>query len=235
MARSIEILSLIRLLDETGWSVQDCMDYIREGAQSNPDISPGERAEGVENIHKIRAVISSLLNAKRAPQRELSDEIIQKVLEIFGDEDLDEYLTILELKGVPGIVTRWKKLRVLQVVLLPGERVTDYVRQATTCYLYGLYNAAAILCRAVLQFALEEAFQRRGGLDLSRVGRRDYIDSLIKFALNTKIISPELAGQAHKIRKIGNDSVHKANCSEAKALDAIGYTGRVLAGIYGQT
>jgi len=233
MAHSTEILSLLQLLDETGCSIQDCMDYVREGAESNTDISDEERAEGLKNIQRIRDAITSLVNAKRVPQRELSDEFIEKVLKIFGNEDLDEYFRILELKAIPGIVKRWKRLRALQVILLPGERVTDYVRQAATCYLYGLYNAAVILCRAVLQFALEEAFERRGGLDLSRAGRADYIESLINFALNTKVISAELGGQAHKIRRIGNDSVRKANCTASKALDAIGYTGRVLAGIYG--
>ena len=40
------------------------------------------------------------------------------------------------------------------------------------CYLHGLPTAAAILCRTVLQFALEEVISNVGGVRHEKIDRR---------------------------------------------------------------
>jgi len=111
------------------------------------------------------------------------------------------------------------------------------MRQATTCYLYGLPSAATALCRTVLQFALEEAFATRGGisLHLSKIDRKDYLKKIINFARSSKVLSPRLTTTAHEIREAGNNSIHTSACNESEALTTIKKTGEVLEHIYGRT
>lgn len=240
MAQSTEVLYLLDLLDEIdemsiGYLWGFLHDEVHHGSLSK--IFKFLDAERVKELKTARSIVRRLVEAKQEPQRELNDERIKTLVGFLQDELLDEHFTRLELQRIPGIVARWKQLREVPVVLLPGEKVTNYLRQATTCYLYGLPNAAAILCRAVLQFGLVEALERRGGMDLSRVDRKDYLKSLINFSGMTKpkVLSPELATKAHRIRKVGNDSIHQSTCSEPKALTTIKETGEVLAHIYGRT
>jgi hypothetical protein len=237
MPQSTEILSLLQLLDEVGTTIGYLSGYVHDMDKEQPGYFRVLNADEVKDAQILQRFTSSLVKAKREPERELTDEMIQHLIGILGDEFLDEHFTILELKRVLGIVKRWKKLRAFKVVLLPGEKVTHYLRQATTCYLYGLPDAAVILCRAVLQFALQEGLAAPGGisLDLSGVDRKDYLEKLINFARNKRVLSDDLTTRAHRIRKLGNKSVHQSNCSDSDALGAIKESGEVLAHIYGRT
>ncbi len=119
-------------------------------------------------------------------------------------------------------------------MFLPDEKVTNYLRQATTCYLYGLPDAVAILCRATLQYALEEAFELREMLqNLREINGMAYLEKLIDLAEHKGIITPELTTQAHDIRKVGNNSVHESSCSQTKARSTLQNTGEILMHIYG--
>ena len=123
-----------------------------------------------------------IVKAKQTPTRDVSNELIQVIVDALGEKVLNEFFTRLELQMIPDMVRRWKKLRALNFVGLPERRVSDYLRQATTCYLNGLPTATAILCRTVLQFALEEAIPTLGGirLEVNRHDRHNWLVNLIK-------------------------------------------------------
>ncbi|HLA80851.1 MAG TPA: DUF4145 domain-containing protein [Thermoleophilia bacterium] len=243
MAQSTELLYLLDLLDEIdGMSIGFLWgflhDEVRDGSLSK--IFKFLDAEKVKELETGRLLVRAFVKAKREPQRELNDERIKRLFGILqneGDECLDEHFTRLELQRIPGIVARLKKLRGMPVVLIPGEKVADYLRQATTCYLYGLPNAAAALCRAVLEFALNEKLGALGGISklIDKVDRKDHLEKLINFARNTKILSDELATKAHNIREVGNNAIHKSACTERQALETIEKMGEILSHVYGRS
>jgi hypothetical protein len=237
MALSEDIISLLRALLDAELTIYFAIDAVEQSHLLFGERNTQNHNRYVEAAEEWGDLTGALAAAKLGPVKELNEEVVQSLEEIVGDERLDGHFTVLALGEVPRVVARWKKLKTVPVALLPGQRVTAYLRQASTCYLHGLPDAAAILCRAVLQFALEEAFATRGGvsLDLSKVDRKDYLEKLVNFAQNTRILSPQLATKAHRIRKLGNDSIHQNPCGEADALVTIKETGEVLSHIYGRS
>jgi len=233
MNTSGEILSFLGLLDEAGTDLDLVYHFVDDYARDDPKALRILDAAEVKTVQDFRAVVSKIVRARQEPSRELSEEMIRIILGILSDEALNECFTRLELQMIPEIVRRWKNLRAVQLVLLPTKpEVADYLRQATMCYLHGLPTAAAILCRTVLQFALEEAIPNVGGVRLGEVDRRDWLMKLIHLASSTKTLPVELVTIAHRIREVGNDAVHSGVCAEARALATIKDTGEVLAHIY---
>lgn len=147
------------------------------------------------------------------------------------DEELDECFTLDALSAVPGIVSRWKKLKELLVDLLPDNRVMGYLRQATTCYLYGLPDATAVLCRAAIEAALTDKLGSLGGTLLADLK----LAGLIDLAQKTSVLTTDMAGKAHRIRKVGRDAIHNVGCSEPEARVQIRETAEALQHIYGRT
>lgn len=243
MALSKEILNLLDLIDKIdGIDIDYLEDFLRCEVESGSlsEMFKFLDAEQVKELKTARGLAHKRVKAKQGPSRELSNELIETldgILQNEGDEILNEYFTRLELQRIPGTVARWKKLTKTPVVLFPGEKVTEYMRQATTCYLYGLPSAAAVLCRTVLEFALKEKFGQLGGISklIDKVDKKDYLEKLINFAANTKILSAELVGTAHDIREVGNKAIHASTCTEIEAFEAIKNTGEILTHIYGRT
>lgn len=234
MGTSREILSFLDLLDKVGTDLGYVDGYVHDIARDDPKAFRFLNATEVKAAQDIRTIVSSIVKARQEPSRELTDEMIQSILGILGDRALDECFARLELKMVPEIVRRWKNLRAVQVILLPSRKeVADYLRQATTCYLHGLPTAAVILCRAVLQFTLEDAIPNLGGVSLGEVDRRDWLMKLINLASGTKTLPPELVTKAHHIREVGNEAAHSGTCNETLALATIKEAADVLTHIYG--
>lgn len=235
MATSSGILAFLDLLDEVGTDLGYVHGFVHDTVRDDLINFRFLNAAEVRAAHDIRTAVSKIVNARQELSRELSDEVIRILVGILGDGTLDECFTRLELQMIPEIVRRWKNLRAIEVVILPSRKeVADYLRQATTCYLHGLPTAAVILCRAVLQFTLEDAIPKVGGVSLGEVDRRDWLMKLINLASSTKTLSPDLVAKGHRIREVGNEAVHSGTCSEDLALATIRETADVLTHIYGK-
>lgn len=243
MALSKEILNLLDLIDKIdGIDIDYLEDFLHCEVESGSlsEMFKFLDAEQVKELKTARGLVHKRAKAKQGPSRELSNELIETldgILHNEGDGILDEYFTCLELQGIPDIVARWKKLCRIPIVLIPGEKVTEYIRQATTCYLYGLFSAAAVLCRTVLEFALAEKHAELEGIlkPVDRGSKEGYLEYLINCAGRRKILSDKLVTDAHRIRKVGNGAIHVSTCSEMEALKTIKNTGEILSHIYGRT
>lgn len=229
---SEKLLELLRLIDYwPGW-----IDYFREHFEDMekddpPYQSDEERREAEKASRIIRTAAKRLVDAKREPTlMSTSDQVTRVLRDIVSDTEIDQVFTVEALSIVLGALSRWKKLEDLHVGSLPGERVTRYLRQATTCYLWGLPDAAAVLCRAGLESALLEALAGRLG---GAMPQEPNLEALINFAHTSRILDDEMAGKAHRIRRVGNDAVHKISCSEQEARLQILETADVLQRIYG--
>ncbi len=245
MALSQEILDLLKALAERNLAVDFPIAAVEGLDEFSDGFTSEERNKFLKNWSTKRNFVRALVETRMGPALQLNedDEILAEISEGAAPEDydLDEHFTISVLREVPRIVARWKKLRGVRVRLLPGPKVRDYVRQASLCYLYGLFDATAILSRAVLQFALEEAFSTPGGISLGvdTMRGKDRLEMLIDFAGKTKLSSSakilplDLVSKAHGIRRLGNKSVHKSSCDEKEALAVITDTVKILKHIYG--
>ncbi len=231
MARSQELLQLLRSLDQAEVGVQYLIEHLQDlMADYPPYQSDEERAEAEETRKDIRRLTEQFVKIKQEPIPLKFGDAGLKALEGFVDKELlDEYFTIRLLGSVRGIVSRWGRLKALRIVLLPGAKVTQYLSQAITCYLHGLYDAAVVLCRAVLEFALREKLGTLGGV---KPGSLE-LEHVIDFCRNARILSDELTGKAHRVRRVGNDAIHRTICSESEALAQIRETGEILESLYG--
>ncbi len=252
MALSKEILNLLDLIDKIdGIDIDYLEEFLRCEVESGSlsEMFKFLDAEQVKELKTARTLVGKVAKTKEVPvlSRELNDEFIEEVFGMLhkGDEILDEHFTHLELQMIPDTIARWKKLTRVQIVRFPEKKVTDYMRQATTCYLYGLPSAAAVLCRTVLEFTLEEKLGDFGGISKLKGNsdrKDDRLFNLIKTAGitkvgKTKILSGEfdLVRKAHDIREVGNNAIHKNTCTEEEALEAIKNTGEILSHIYGRS
>ncbi|MBI3077607.1 MAG: DUF4145 domain-containing protein, partial [Deltaproteobacteria bacterium] len=163
---------------------------------------PDERPEEI-----LGGFTAVFVKAKQQPQRELTPELVQELQPLL-ERDLDRYFTILALRETPQIVERWKKLRALDYVVMPGKNVRGLIWQAVNCYLYGLPSAAPVLCRSVPELALKESFVAREGPILPGT-----LEGLVEFARRSKALPNALATKADRIRVLGNKAVHRGGCS----------------------
>ena len=233
MTTSRDVLSLIDLLDEVGTDVAYLQGYVGDMAASDPGYFRTVTPSEMEDVKALRRLIARVVQAKRAPSREVSDEVVQVVTDTLGDEYVDECFTRLELPLIPGMVARWKKLRALRFVGFPEDRVSDYLGQATTCYLHGLPTASVILCRAVLEFVLQQAMSALGGVSLraKRKGESD-LTYRINVAAEMGLFPPGIVSKAKRIRDKGGKAVHHGMCSEGEALSTLTATREVLGQVY---
>jgi hypothetical protein len=230
---------LLDLLATVDWPPEFSVDYLRDSYHHTPpeDLPVGSQTERLESNQQrdwFREVVSLTVSGKLQPKLRGVEEVQEDVALFtldhpYLDARLNEYFTLELLYIVPGVVRRWKQLRELTVGLIPGPRVTDYLRQATICYLYGMPSAASILCRAALEFALEERFiEVLGGSS-----RRSDLDGLIQSCRSKGLLTEQLAVTADLVRRAGNRAIHQATSTETEALTQIQRTGDILIHLYG--
>lgn len=229
MALSQRILDLLDVVD---WPPELSVDYLRD-AYEQPDswlqfCSEEERAESRELRHVIHSLISREIKARLEPRLDALSELGEEIPDAAVDNRLDEYFTVQLLASVAGVVRRWKTLGPLLVVSLPSARVNAYMREATTCYLHGLFNAAAVLARAVLEFALKEKVGELGGAIPAESGMR-----FINGAISALGFPRALAVKARHVWSIGGTAIHEASITEADTFRQVRETAEVLSHLYG--
>jgi len=245
MELSKEILSFLHWLDSNKLTFDS--EYIQDMLI---DLEEKEK-DGLERYIAIRLmirkIISKYFKSKSAPIIESVEELKELLSDISGidelgelidefseaaDEDyLNTYFTEKSLSEVPKYVNRLRKLSTLKVGRAPGKKVENYFRQATNCYIYGLYDAVATLSRTVLQFTLEEALKKKKCIILP-VGNEGYIERLISIAEMALILNRENALLANNIRKIGNKAIHNNSTNEIEACQVIQDTAIIISKIY---
>jgi hypothetical protein len=229
MALSQRILDLLNVVD---WPPEISVDFLRDSYEQ-PDSwlhisSDEERAESREIRLVIQSLMSSKVGARLEPRLDALSEWGEEIPVGGIDNRLDEYFSVQLLASVVGVVRRWKTLGPLLVVSLPSGRVNAYMREATTWYLHGLFNAAAVLARAVLEFSLKEKVGELGGAIP--------VESTMRFitsASGALGLSPTLAAKARNVWRVGGTAIHEASVREVEALRQIRETAEVLSHLYG--
>jgi uncharacterized protein DUF4145 len=106
-----------------------------------------------------------------------------------------------------GAVARFWDLLTLMSQISTSGRTLAFLRRVSRCYLLGFDAECAIMCRGVLDAELESHIARDDVLDTADSSNYS-LDNRIVTAKRRKVISLEAAKKAHRIREVGNHSVH---------------------------
>ena len=148
-------------------------------------------------------------------------------------DELDAHFTHEVLSKVPKIVSRAYALDELVFDdinnQIRSEDVKRYFEEAHRCYVYGFQTACAVLCRAILESALEEVIDPDRRIDRlleieakkSGKPKQSYIGRLIDEAANKHILTDDRPECANEVRKAGNDAIHKPAQFEKRLRDPL--------------
>ena len=151
------------------------------------------------------------------------------------EEDFDKFWEdnsseILEFHEETEVLDRGAFLRNYFTLIPPyvkvgtniPEEIQNIYHESRWCFVYKQYSAVIALSRAVIETVLKNKYHLEGKLN-----------DIIEEAENRKLISPGTAWNAHRVRTIANDTLHKAKpTTEDQAKDAINYTLRFLEEIF---
>jgi hypothetical protein len=151
------------------------------------------------------------------------------------EDDLEAFLVVELLGKVPKAVNRAAQLDQISLERVPDMELRRYFEEAHHCYLYGLDVACAVLCRAILDSALQRRCDPRRDLKRS-VPTPEYFERLLEEAERGGLLADDRPGCARKVRRAGNDAIHEfptfARLWEHKLVEILDDTRKVLLDLY---
>jgi hypothetical protein len=163
-----------------------------------------------------------------------SKALIRSLETILSDLDMKEYVFLAlqprlareHLPDTEQMARRTLDLANLVVAARPTDRVRRFLRRASRLYITGLVNECVIMCRAILESALDERFAR------AKKQKPDKMRLRLDQALQGKWLDPETRRDAETVWARGNTAVHKDPDVVRDSLDTIRRTMRVLDNLY---
>ena len=142
---------------------------------------------------------------------------------------LDDCLSRLIIPEIPRMVARALKLEPILTDENGVANENPYLREATRCLLFGLFNASVALSRS----ALEQALSKKIPLVIQGKSREDRLQTLIRTArVSVLKRAPVACDLADKVRKKANAIIHQGPCQESEALLVLQDTRTVLRALY---
>ena len=141
------------------------------------------------------------------------------------------------LQKLPEVVSRASSLDSMDIQRVPKPNLRRYFFEAHRCYLYGFTVASAVLCRAILETALEDACDPREIVKRS-VPNNEYYETLVREA-GRGGLGDDRPECAIKVRHAGNDAIHNFSrfekLWEGKLGEIVDDTRKVLIDLYGSS
>jgi hypothetical protein len=142
---------------------------------------------------------------------------------------LDDCLSRRLVSEIPRMVARAIQLEPMSILPNPQADQNAYLREATRCYLYGLFNASVALSRS----ALEQALSSKIPTLLQRAAGGDTLSTLINTARSSILKqAPEVCNTADQVRKVANGIVHGKTCKESGAFRVLKDTRDIIVYLY---
>lgn len=117
------------------------------------------------------------------------------------------------------MANRCLELARLVIAAQPHESVMRFLRRLSRCYIAGFLPECAMLCRAVVENALTEKFDRKGlPLPATPEGRssmRSRLDAAVRF----RLLSAEAADNLWIVWKRGSKAAHEDPEATQNVLD----------------
>ena len=212
------------------------IDTMKEVIESDDNPSSDEDIQEAKRLHEfIRILSNKYIDIIRTPSpfsTKIIFEMIGKMLNAFGTEVIEQCLLIKKINEVPAIAERAIKIRPVMVKHRPQNKINYYYEQCINCYINGLSEAASILARSVLEYALREKVKSRNVINISDSPREDSIVRIIEICKINNIISSDIAEKAHKVRSKGNIASHNRALSEHEVEYQLNLLGEVLESLY---
>jgi len=198
---------------------------LREYEGVAPEWEPEEQREHREYVEGVRSSAKELEEFKLGPGFEnvLTPELQDWCWKFMGDKFYSREV----VEHLPDMVRQFSQLRPVLVGKLPDRQVAIYMREATRCFVYGLFQGSIALSRA----ALEAGLNRYIEFKLGAVPPMDLKDKIEK-AAQFKLIRGETASLGQEVRRLSNQVLHSKPASENMAFDALVAARGVLQELY---
>lgn len=227
---------------EQDWMVFGWKAYLREHSPSVlADRTPDEvtQDELTQEISRVNAWLARQFAVSREGLSPFHGSTAQRIWREIRNQYPGAIEQGTELHYALAFVSRLSDARNRSVRLdetdapsLPAPEVDHLCREATTCYLYGLFDAAAIVCRSVLQKVLEIRIQRAyPQLRLADVLRKEeWLDSLICFAEENRLFAEKRDAGTARVLDALTEKLD-AHVDSDKCYEILGATRNVVAGL----
>jgi hypothetical protein len=158
------------------------------------------------------------------------------------EDSIDASLTTEILGQLPKAVDRVLALGEMELGKVSREEVRGYFEEAHHCYLYGFNVACAVLCRALLESALEDVCDPMHQIE-EQVNRRgirgeSYFQTLVSKANSDGLLTDDRPRCAKDVRNAGNDAIHNLTKFNHKWLARMGEildnTRKILIDLYAE-
>ncbi|MEK7281556.1 MAG: hypothetical protein AAB037_04295, partial [Chloroflexota bacterium] len=190
------------MVDTTSKYLADQIDFWDEelGAEELSEYTAHREAllKSVEGLYeKNEPTMFTILSDLRRTARKLPTELVRQ----FHDRvawSLDDSLSRIMVSEIPRMVSRALQLEPLLLKQSTQADENPHIREATRCYLFGLFNASVALSRA----ALEQALDRKIPALLRGESREERLMTLIKTVRASLLKhAPQICDLADKVRK----------------------------------
>ena len=179
------------------------------------------------DILRLRSMIEGVLpGVQTAAQR-------SRTAPDASDEDsIDAAITVELLGKLPEAVRRAADLDQMSLERVPDKDLRRYFEEAHGCYLYGFNVACAVLCRAILESALESVCDSKGIVRKQVPRGESYFELLVKEASRGGLLTDDRPSCAMKVRNAGNYAIHDVpkfeRCWECRMGEILDDTRKVL-------
>lgn len=188
--------------------------------------------ESVENLYRHPEPTVFTMYAvlrKAANKRTVGDPAVWQSM---TKHLLDDCFSRLMIDEIPRIVSRAMSLEPMVLGDATKADENPYLREATRCFLFGLFNASVSLSGS----ALEESLSRSISNVLHGNGREDKLRTLIVTARNSLLKrTPHVCDLADEVRKRANSIVHGRVAHESETMEILRNTRTIVHALYAQT
>lgn len=115
----------------------------------------------------------------------------------------------------------------------PADVTVKYVRRLVRCYVMGLFPETVIVCRAVIEKSIEDAFDHAGVPVPATERGESSLHTKIKATGRLELLPDEIVDKADTVRLRGNVAVHNDPEAVDQVEETVMMTYAVLEAVYG--
>ena len=155
-----------------------------------------------------------------------SSDLYQNDILEMNKEDVQMIVSEAFIQNLDALTDRLAALPTIRLAGIPCEKVRSSLDHATRCYLYGLLEPSAALCRAALEAALDDRVPKSQQESTN-------LEDRINQAHRLNSLTNSEAASAHRIRQMGNHAAHGRHVQEAVVKLALQDLKAILENLYG--
>jgi hypothetical protein len=133
---------------------------------------------------------------------------------------------------LPAAAERLRRFQITPVTSAVPTNVAQYAREASRCYLSGLFSAALILCRSCIESGVEEKLVQKGLRKQLNTIKYNKVQAVLDLALNSGVLDDLTFAMANDIRRRANDAAHGTIPSASDCRERLELTRAVLRHLY---